>query len=233
MEASPITLEILHLSLVVDREIEETATQLREYIGKRFAQYPELHHHLTSNREDKKLLYRYPNIQYNIFNKKAIILGIGKESIGILRKVVMSVEELKLSNNTYKICEINAHYLEPEFGLRNNGVMFRYRFNTPWLALNEKNYENFTNSSLNQRRDLLERIFIGNLISVSKNLGYEVPDTILVEIELYPIKVSFKSVALVGFKGVFETNFVIPDYLGIGKAVSHGFGTVKRITKVS
>jgi len=34
---------------------------------------------------------------------------------------------------------------------------------------------------------------------------------------------------MLGFLGEFEVNFDIPDYLGIGKSVSRGFGTVKKI----
>ncbi len=35
---------------------------------------------------------------------------------------------------------------------------------------------------------------------------------------------------MIGFTGTFTftTNFLIPDYLGIGKSVSRGFGTVKK-----
>jgi len=31
-----------------------------------------------------------------------------------------------------------------------------------------------------------------------------------------------------GFLGTFSVNFEIPDYWGIGKSVSRGFGTVKK-----
>jgi len=34
---------------------------------------------------------------------------------------------------------------------------------------------------------------------------------------------------MLGFLGKFSVNFEIPDYWGIGKAVSRGFGTVKRV----
>ena len=112
-----------------------------------------------------------------------------------------------------------------------NGKTYRYRFISPWLALNEKNYEIFKGASLTERRTLLTSILIGNLLSISKNLGYEVPDTIRVEIELHPLKVFYKNIPLIGFKGLFESNFQIPDYLGVGKAVSHGFGTVKLVEK--
>ena len=32
----------------------------------------------------------------------------------------------------------------------------------------------------------------------------------------------------VGFVGKFKVNFKIPDYLGLGKSVSRGFGTIKK-----
>ena len=37
-----------------------------------------------------------------------------------------------------------------------------------------------------------------------------------------------KSTPMLGFLGTFSVNFEIPDYWGIGKSVSRGFGTVKR-----
>ncbi|MCC6545498.1 MAG: hypothetical protein IT392_13555 [Nitrospirae bacterium] len=40
-----------------------------------------------------------------------------------------------------------------------------------------------------------------------------------------------KGTPLLGFLGSFSVNFEIPDYWGIGKSVSRGFGTVKRVEK--
>jgi len=31
---------------------------------------------------------------------------------------------------------------------------------------------------------------------------------------------------MIGFLGKFQVNFNIPDYLGLGKSVSRGFGTI-------
>lgn len=224
-------LKLLHLHLVVDREIKETATQLRGFIGKKFEDDVEFHHHFSSKKENHELLYKYPTIQYKIHDSKAIILGIGEDAISLLRKVILNTEELKLNDNTYILREINARYADADFGLMSNGKTYRYRFISPWLALNEKNYEKYTKATLAERRALLISILIGNLLSISKNLGYEVPDTIRVEIELHPFKVFYKNVPLIGFKGLFESNFLIPNYIGVGKAVSHGFGTVKLVEK--
>jgi hypothetical protein len=34
---------------------------------------------------------------------------------------------------------------------------------------------------------------------------------------------------MICFQGEFTTNFLIPDYLGIGKQVARGFGTVVKM----
>ena len=34
---------------------------------------------------------------------------------------------------------------------------------------------------------------------------------------------------MIGFKGYFYVNFEIPNDLGIGKSISRGFGTVKKV----
>ena len=226
-------LKLLHLLLTVDRDIEETSTQLRGFIGNQFKKYVELHHHLNSSEGDSKLKHEYPKIQYNIKGNKAILLGIEENAISVLRNVVMNVKELILGPNKYNIVEINAHYDDTEFGIVNSGRVFLYKFLSPWLALNSENYKKFTIATIKERRKLLKSILIGNILSMSKHLGYNVPDTIQVEIELTPMKVFYKDIPLVGFKGIFETNFLIPDHVGIGKAVSHGFGIVKSFSNVN
>jgi hypothetical protein len=41
-----------------------------------------------------------------------------------------------------------------------------------------------------------------------------------------------KDTPMLGFLGTFSVNFEIPDYWGIGKSVSRGFGTVKRVREL-
>lgn len=40
-------------------------------------------------------------------------------------------------------------------------------------------------------------------------------------------KARLKDMNVMTFVGTFQANFLIPDYLGIGKSVSRRFGTVK------
>lgn len=55
-----------------------------------------------------------------------------------------------------------------------------------------------------------------SLIEVREKEGKEIPT-------------SLKGTPMLGFLGTFSVNFAIPDYWGIGKSVSRGFGTVKRV----
>jgi len=40
--------------------------------------------------------------------------------------------------------------------------------------------------------------------------------------------VRLKKVEMAAFTGSFVTNFTIPDYFGLGKSISRGFGTIVR-----
>ncbi len=65
---------------------------------------------------------------------------------------------------------------------------------------------------------------------MSKSLGYTVPEPIKANIgNLKEVNTSLKGNPMLGFLGTFSVNFEIPDYWGIGKSVSRGFGTVVKV----
>jgi len=96
--------------------------------------------------------------------------------------------------------------------------------------LNEENYERYQRCEIwGKKKELLKKILIGNIISMSKGLGYTVPAPIKANIVKFKeVPTSLKRNPMLGFLGSFSVNFEIPDYLGLGKSVSRGFGTVKR-----
>ena len=64
---------------------------------------------------------------------------------------------------------------------------------------------------------------------MSKTLGYTVPDTIKCDIDVISLQNQYKDQEITTFCGGFMTNFCIPDYLGIGKSISKGYGTVRKL----
>ncbi len=226
-------LKILLLTFKSKNEIKEDPSKIRGFFAKKFNEYVLLHQHLGN-----KFIYKYPLIQYKVINKEPILLGIN-EGMEVLKKIFDKYHILELDNKKYEILERSLLIKEQEFRVSKNFI--KYKFLTPWLALNEKNYKEYSKlfslNSLNRSKcssplngssssSFLNKILVGNILSISKSLGYVVIDEIKVESNLRPIKTKLKGVPFIGFIGNFKVNFEIPDYFGIGKSVSRGFGTV-------
>jgi len=207
-----------------DESIKETADKLRGFFANKFGGYTLIHQHLNDN----GLLYKAPLIQYKIFDGKPFVLGIN-EGADVLQKIHGDIDYLRIGHSEYQIKEKSIVLKTDYFGIVNSSIS--YSFLTPWLALNEKNYETYQKlGGWVKRKELLEKILIGNIISISKSLGYTVPEPIKANIiKLKEAPTSLKGVPMLGFLGTFSVNFEIPDYWGIGKSVSRGFGTIMKV----
>jgi len=217
---------ILHtftLTLGSTRPIHGTAPELRGFFATKFTEYNELHQH-----DADKFIYRYPVVQYKMIKDVPTVIGIN-EGADVLKKIYDEYQEIRLGANTYQIVERGIALKDEEFG--SSDMIRSYEFATPWLALNQENYKRFyTLKGKEERDEFVLKILIGNIISMSKSLGYEVPAQIKCDTNLHFQKDRLKDVSVMTFTGKFHVNFQIPDYLGIGKSVSRGFGAVKQLT---
>jgi hypothetical protein len=196
--------------------------KIRGYLAGRFPQYMELHNHLGGD----KFNYVYPVIQYKSIGGVPNIIAINEAS-KILIDIFYDVKEIDMKDKVMSILEKGYVLKNKELGTAEG--MVEYKFLTPWLALNQDNYGRFTNSGIEERTDILKKVLTGNILSMAKGLGYWVDKPIEVLIKLRPVEVNYKDRKMVGFKGGFMTNFMIPDHLGLGKSVARGFGTVERV----
>lgn len=197
-------------------------SRMRGYIAKKFPQYLELHHHIEKNR----LLYKYPFIQYKALKGIPIILAI-HTGAKILKQIYDKVDEIQIENNHQLIFEKQIVMKNEMFCIASQPIA--YQFITPWLSLNQDRYKEYKSINRDERRELLNKILIGNIISVAKALGYKIAERIEAKTEVYSKRVTLKGIAMIGFMGKFKVNFNLPDYIGLGKSVSRGFGTIKRI----
>lgn len=204
-----------------DESVKGTADKLRGFFADKFGEYTLIHQHLANN----KLLYKAPLIQYKILDGKPFVLGIN-EGADVLQKIHEDIDFLKIGRFKYQIKEKNIVLKTDYFGIATGDIS--YSFLTPWLALNEKNYEKYQKlGTWAKKKEMLEKILIGNIISMSKSLGYTVPKPIKANIgNMKEVHTSLKGTPMLGFLGTFSVNFEIPDYFGLGKSVSRGFGTV-------
>jgi hypothetical protein len=215
-------LEVFTLTLSSDRPIEGTASQLRGFFATKFTEYTLLHQHDAGT-----LVYRYPLVQYKVIEGTPTVIGINEGS-DVLKKIFHAARSIRLGDREFRITETGIDLRRVPFGL--SDWISSYDFVTPWLALNQENYFRYYGMKNDaERRDLLRKTLIGNLISMSKSLTYEVPGQIKCDVEVLPRKRRLKNVNLMAFSGRFHVNFQIPDLLGIGKSVSRGFGAVRQI----
>lgn len=203
--------------------VDIQAKDLRGAIAELYSHEVLLHQH----KENGAIKYNYPLVQYKFIERECLIVGI-EDGAKVISSIDLVGQIIKLSSEKYRILKKDLLFQECPFGI--NEMLISYSFLTPWLALNEKNYEKYQKlGSWQKRKELLEKILIGNLISISKSLGYTVPSPIKAEIgKMKEVPTSLKGTPMLGFLGTFSVNFEIPDYWGIGKSVSRGFGTVKK-----
>lgn len=214
------------LKLRFDRplDIKVKVKDLRGAVANLYPEKQLLHQH----REDGKLDYCYPLVQYKIINGECLLAGF-RQGAELLANLDLAAKTLLLGRQSYTIItkELEFHYIS----LGITDTLQQYRFITPWLALNQKNYQEWQTFSKVEKHERLRRTLIGNILSMAKGLEYVVTEEIKAEVDVRPVPATLKGVPMIGFLGKFQVNFRIPDYLGLGKSVSRGFGTVVQSTE--
>lgn len=196
------------------------AEKIRGYIGNRYIDNNLLHNH-----DDNKFIYRYPLVQYKVIDNIPTIIGIN-EAANIVAKIGLFEDELIIRDVSYDINKKEINKENFEFGCTDDYI--EYEFVTPWIAINQKNRAEYQYGNEIKKEEILKKILIGNIISMSKGLGYTVSKQLICWINVEEKRVKLKGITHVGFVGKFKVNFKIPDYLGLGKSVSRGFGTIKK-----
>jgi hypothetical protein len=190
-------------------------TSLRGFFGNYFINIPEFHHHSESS-------YHYPMVQYKKIGKELIIMGFSKYAEVVFEKL-STIEKIIIKNKEIKVNNIQIDITKNSIKLENTN----YQFITPWLALNEENYKKYLKLASKERKFFLERILIGNILSMLKGLGIRIDFKIEVKIsKIYSKTIKVHYNKFVGFYCDWNTNILIPKYCGLGKSVSKGYGTV-------
>lgn len=188
---------------------------------------------LFHNHLNEGFLYKYPLIQYKTINKRPAILCLdqGVDEIhkyfeqkdwSVLigdRQMEMKIYRLNLNQFTMQVWDKDYHY-----NIRN------------WIALNQENIHKYNGlENLSERVGFLEKTLTGNIISFAKGIDWDVDRQIKVHIKNMglPRPVKLKGKTMLGFNLEFSSNVFLPNYIGLGKAVSTGFGVVKCLREKS
>jgi len=184
---------------------------------------------LFHNHLENGFLYGYPSIQYKIIHGNPSIVCINQGSEEILKFFEKAEWDLTIHGKTIetKIKHLSFDYFECDFSVK----PLKYKVHN-WFALNEANFEKFcAMDTVAAKTDLLRRVMVGNILSFAKGIRWDVDQRINIKIPFLTKarSFSFKKYQMVGFNLYLVTNVSLPNFVGLGKSVSRGFGVIERM----
>lgn len=214
----------LHQTIIRFPEINlvtRDAHKLRGYFGTLFQEHsPLLHNHLETGAS----AYRYPMVQYKVLDGVPILVGLN-EGADLLIGLFLKIKELKIGERTYPVLQKNIESKTVNIGLSDD--LHSYRFHTLWMALSQRNYAEYSAEATEQQPKHLKAILTGNILSFFKSMNYRAEANVMINLKITAEKeTQFKNNAMLAFEGSFVTNVLLPQYIGLGKSVARGFGTI-------
>ena len=216
--------DLTTITLYCMRPLQNNETRkLRGFFGNLYRNRAEFHHHGNLG-----LIYQHPLIQYKTISGTGKIMGLEKGAF--LLQAVDIPTAIEIDRERIEVLESKRTTEQVPIGSTKKSLA--YRFITPWLALNEINYKRFISTkSITGRENILNRILVGNILSLCKSIGFSVEDRLVSSMRIEGTQqIEIKNgVELLGISGIFTVNFALPNWWGIGKQSARGFGTIQRI----
>jgi len=217
-------IQVLHIQFPEIQLKTRDAHKLRGYFGNLFKEHSALLH---NNYEGGKLKYQYPLVQYKVIGGIPTLLAL-EEGAHLLAGLFLQIKELNIDGITYTIH--NKSMKTEEVGIGHSTELYEYKFQTLWMALNQTNHKLFLEATDEQRTIMLNKILLGNVLSLLKGLNIRLNENehLMAKTNVSEKSTKFKDKDMIAFMGSFIINAILPDGIGLGKAVSRGFGTIKK-----
>ncbi|AFL76312.1 CRISPR-associated endonuclease Cas6 [Thiocystis violascens] len=217
----PLAQVELHWDRALSGGGETRTRQLRGALATAFREDDLFHQHdpLTG-----KSLYRYPKVQYRWHDGHGLILGWGDAASRLLGLPWLDLA-LRLGEDTVSVTDAALTLTHGQFAIGDR--LAYYRIQTPVLLFNQDNYRRYRTLAERERRDERDRLLIAHLLTALRGLDIEFKG------QLYAVFTQsightchYKGESLLGLRGEFVTNAILPVGFAFGHAVSHGYGEV-------
>ncbi len=181
------------------------------------------HNHLGDS-----VLYHYPMIQYKRIGQCAAIVAVdsGADIIGQFLSSGATRLRIGIREENFVISDIKANNCLVQVW----DGQFEYHLRK-WLPFNSKNFVEYKClTSLLEKIEFLEHILVGNILSFAKGVGINLDSNVvgkIVSVDDHKL-MAYKGVKMMSYDLRIRSNVTIPDFVGIGKGVSLGFGTISR-----
>ena len=206
--------------VITNKPVRKTPYQVK---GVFMRQYPdeEIIPMLDGSYRDRFL---YPRVQVKILNEQIYLIGT-KEGVDSVMEFHKKLETLNFGNITFQVqdceVEVSSNQIIP------SEKLLRYKFLTPWVALNHMTGGKYKFLTNQKKPSYLNKLLGQNIIFLANEVGVVLDKDILTKVKvssLFPKPVDENKWG--AFVGEFKTNFILPNYIGLGNGITRGFGTI-------
>lgn len=174
------------------------------------------------------LRYSYPLIQYKKLGEYATVVALQEAVPQLAELLLENTVPIKLRLGRRLVCASVSDVFRQNIDMSVSTAMRTFEISR-WLPLNQENYDAYcTMDSLADKLAFLENLLLGNILSFAKGVGVFFEEQVRVSI-VYILSTGtfkYKGVEMLGFDIQFRTNVRLPEFIGLGKGVSLGFGTI-------
>jgi hypothetical protein len=217
-------LRMYTVTLEPEQPLRFSVEDLRAFFTAGLAEYGALH-----EADRARFIHRYPVILCRQVKGDLMATGIS-QGADCLFRCTRDATHTGAGESTCRIISRDPAIRPEPFGITD--TVSTYEFLTPWLALNQQHAKKFYELKGKPERDaFMHKLLTTQLATLAKSLDCALPSPVTCEakVRFRVDRIDRENVMV--FLGKFRTSLRIPDYLGIGRSVSQGFGTIKRITE--
>jgi hypothetical protein len=216
-------LRMFTLFLEPEHPLQFSFGEFRLFLNKELAKYSAL-----PRADSTGFIHRYPVLQCKQIKGDLIVTGIS-QGADCLCQLTRDQTMLGAGKITCRITARDPAIRSEPFGIADTSGT--YEFLTPWLALNQQYAKKFYDLNGKPTRDaFMQKLLTSQLTRLAKSLDCALPVPVRCEAKVRFRRDRIGQENVMVFLGKFQTNLRIPDYLGIGRLVSQGYGTIKCIT---
>jgi len=184
-----------------------------------------------NHRPDGSKLQRYPLIQYRVRHGTAALFAINEGIEAVQQWLFRSKGQLRIGGETLPLPLVKLDACEHALEIVEKP---RSYYLNRWLPFNREKYGQWLKAhDLEARVPLLNNLLVSHLLTFCRAANWDLrqdagPVTHPLDARLQQIvhlrQVRYHGVPMVAFEVVFSCNLALPFGIGLGRAVSSGFG---------
>jgi len=212
--------ESVVVRLITDKPVRKTPYQVKGVFMRQFSK-EKIVPFLDGTLRDT---YLYPRVQVKILNEQIYIIGI-KEGVEPVLSLIDNVTSFNFGDITINIEKFDIEENKDQLNTTKN--LLKYKFITPWVALNKSIGGKYRFLTDQEKPLFLNKLLGQNILFIAKEFGLDIKTKIFTKVNinnLSPDKIDENGWS--SFTGEFRTNFILPSYIGLGNGITRGFGTL-------